>query len=120
MSTTYHLSQCRRTHPPALTAEQALSFTAVELFVSRIQASLASFELDDSNAAVVAAMCRKLDGIPLAIELAAGRVAALGLKTTASLFNSRFALAWQGRRTAVPRHRTLRAALARSVELLDD
>jgi len=117
----YHLSPLTvPADSPTLTAEQALAFSAVELFVSRIQASLASFELHDSNAAVVAAMCRKLDGIPLAIELAAGRVAALGLETTASLLNSRFALAWQGRRTAVPRHRTLRAALAWSVELLDD
>jgi predicted ATPase/DNA-binding winged helix-turn-helix (wHTH) protein len=103
-----------------LTAEQALTFSAVELFVSRAQASSHRFELRDSNVATVVEMCRKLDGIPLAIELAARRVAALGLETTAGLLNSRFALAWRGRRTAVPRHRTLGAALAWSVELLDE
>jgi predicted ATPase/DNA-binding winged helix-turn-helix (wHTH) protein len=103
-----------------LTAEQALRFSAVELFVSRAQASSHRFELRDSNVATVVGMCRKLDGIPLAIELAARRVAALGLETTAGLLNSRFALAWRGRRTAVPRHRTLGDALAWSVELLDE
>jgi predicted ATPase/DNA-binding winged helix-turn-helix (wHTH) protein len=103
-----------------LTAEQALRFSAVELFVSRAQAAAHRFELRDSNVATVVEMCRKLDGIPLAIELAARRVAALGLETTAGLLNSRFALAWRGRRTAVPRHRTLGAALAWSVELLDE
>jgi predicted ATPase/DNA-binding winged helix-turn-helix (wHTH) protein len=103
-----------------LTAGQALRFSAVELFVSRAQAASHRFELRDSNVATVVEMCRKLDGIPLAIELAARRVAALGLETTAGLLNSRFALTWRGRRTAVPRHRTLGAALAWSVELLDE
>ena len=103
-----------------LTAERALTFSAVELFVSRAQASSHRFELRDSNVAIVVEMCRKLDGIPLAIELAARRVPALGLETTAGLLNSRFALAWRGRRTALPRHRTLGATLAWSVELLDE
>jgi predicted ATPase/DNA-binding winged helix-turn-helix (wHTH) protein len=117
----YHLSALEVPADVAgLTAEQALGFSAVELFVSRAQASAHRFELCDSNVAIVVAMCRKLDGIPLAIELAARRVAALGLETTAGLLNSRFALAWRGRRTAVPRHRTLGAALAWSVELLDE
>jgi predicted ATPase len=103
-----------------ITAAQALTFGAVELFVARAKAASPQFELLDSNAAAVAAISRKLDGIPLALELAAGRVAALGLETTAGLLNSRFALSWQGRRTALPRHRTLGAALAWSVELLEE
>ena len=103
-----------------ITAAQALTFSAVELFVARAQAASPQFELLDSNAAAIAAISRKLDGIPLALELAAGRVAALGLETTAGLLNSRSALSWQGRRTALPRHRTLGAALAWSVELLEE
>jgi predicted ATPase/DNA-binding winged helix-turn-helix (wHTH) protein len=103
-----------------MTAAQALTFSAVELFVARAQAASPQFEFLDSNAATIAAISRKLDGIPLALELAAGRVAALGLETTAGLLNSRFALSWQGRRTALPRHRTLGAALAWSVELLEE
>jgi predicted ATPase len=106
--------------PVGLTAERALAFSAIELFVFRARASSHRFELKDANVATVVEMCRKLDGIPLAIELAAGRVAALGLETTAELLNSRFALAWRGRRTAIPRHRTLGAALAWSVELLEE
>jgi predicted ATPase len=89
------------------------------LFVARAKAASPQFELVDANAAAIAAISRRLDGIPLALELAAGRVAALGLETTAGLLNSRFALSWQGRRTALPRHRTLGDALAWSVELLD-
>jgi predicted ATPase len=103
-----------------ITVTQALTFSAVELFVARAQAASPQFELLDSNAAAVAAISRQLDGIPLALELAAGRVAALGLETSAGLLDSRFALSWRGRRTALPRHRTLRAALAWSVELLED
>jgi predicted ATPase/DNA-binding winged helix-turn-helix (wHTH) protein len=105
---------------PTITAAQALTFSAVELFVARARAASSQFELVDSNAAAVAAISRALDGIPLALELAAGRVAALGLETIGGLLNSRFALSWRGRRTAPPRHRTLRAALAWSVELLEE
>ena len=106
------------TDSATITAAQALTFSAVELFVARARAASPQFELLDTNATTIAAISRKLDGIPLALELAAGRVAALGLETTAGLLNSRFALAWQGRRTALPRHRTLGAALAWSVDLL--
>ena len=100
--------------------DEALAFAAVELFVARAQAASPQFELLESNVATVAAMCRKLDGIPLAIELAVGRVSALGLETTAALLNSRFAMKWPGLRTALPRHRTLGATLDWSVELLSE
>ncbi len=109
--------------PPAeadLRVDAALGFAAVELFVARAQAASPQFELLQSNVATVAAMCRKLDGIPLAIELAVGRVSALGLETTATLLNSRFAMQWPGLRTALPRHRTLGATLDWSVELLSE
>jgi len=60
---------------------------------------------------VVAEICRRLDGIALAIELAAGRADAYGIQETLVLLNDRFKLLWEGRRTALPRHQTLRATL---------
>ncbi len=101
-----------------LTASDVLAFPAAELFVERISASLGQFALSDSDAPVVAEICAKLDGIALALELAAGRVSAYGIQGIATLLNGRFALLWQGRRTAVPRHQTLSAALAWSYDLL--
>lgn len=94
-----------------ITAPDVLAYPAAQLFVERIAASLGGFELGDAEAPVVAEICRKLDGIALAIELAAGRVNAYGIQGIATLLNSRFSLLWQGRRTAVPRHQTLSAAL---------
>ncbi len=95
-----------------------LAYPAAQLFVERIAASLGEFELNDEEAPLVAEICRRLDGIALAIELAAGRVNAYGIAGIASLLNSRFSLLWQGRRTAVPRHQTLSAALGWSYDLL--
>jgi predicted ATPase/DNA-binding winged helix-turn-helix (wHTH) protein len=115
------------TPPPGveLTAAQALSFAAVRLFVERATASGSRFELSDQQAATVAGICRRLDGIALAIELAAGRVGTYGVEGTAMLLANRLALQWRGRRTAQPRHQTLRALmdwsydpLSRSVQLL--
>lgn len=103
-----------------LTATAALTFPAVRLFVERAAASLDSFGLTDSDAPVVAEICRRLDGIALAIELAAVRVDALGVRGLASLLNDRFRLLTTGRRTALPRHQTLGAALDWSHELLTD
>ncbi len=65
----------------------------------------------DADAATVAEICRKLDGVALAIELAAGRVAAYGLQQTASLLDQHLTLLWPGQRTAPPRQRTLQATL---------
>jgi predicted ATPase len=76
--------------------------------------------LTDQQAPLVAEMCRKLDGIPLAIELAAGQVAAIGLKNTVSRLVSHPELLKLSHRTAVPRHRTLRATLDWSYDLLSD
>jgi len=101
-------------------AEQLLSYPAAHLFVDRVIASGHHLELTDSDAAVVAEVCRKLDGIPLAIELAAARVGTYGLRATATLLDNRLRLLWTGRRTAVPRHQTLTAALDWSYDLLDD
>ena len=79
-----------------------------------------SFVLTDEEAPFVAEMCRKLDGMPLAIELAAGQVAALGLKNTVARLVSRLELLKLSHRTAVPRHRTLKATLDWSYNLLSD
>jgi predicted ATPase/DNA-binding winged helix-turn-helix (wHTH) protein len=103
----------------ALTVRQALAFPAVELFVERATSSAESFEITDETVSVVADICRKLDGMALAIELAASRVHAFGLYGLASHLNDRFRLLMQGRRTALPRHRTLAAALDWSYQYLD-
>ena len=95
-----------------------LAYPASQLFVERIAESLGEFELSEEDAPLVADICRRLDGIALAIELAAGRVNAYGIAGTASLLDSRFSLLWRGRRTAIPRHQTLSAALAWSYDLL--
>jgi predicted ATPase/DNA-binding winged helix-turn-helix (wHTH) protein len=102
----------------SLTAAQALDFPAVQLFVERAIASGRRFELNDADAPVVAEICRRLDGIALAIELAAGRADAYGIQETLVLLNDRFKLLWEGRRTALPRHQTLRATLDWSYDLL--
>jgi predicted ATPase/DNA-binding winged helix-turn-helix (wHTH) protein len=102
----------------ALTARDALSFAATQLFVERIIASSSQFELSDADAPLVAGICRKLDGMALAIELAAGRVGTFGLQQTAALLDDRLQLLWQGRRTALPRHQTLNATLDWSFDLL--
>ncbi len=101
-----------------LTAQEAMDFSAVQLFVDRVAAAEADFELTDADAPAVAEMCRKLDGMALAIELAAGRVGAYGVQQTAQLLEGQFSLLWQGRRTALPRHQTLSATLDWSYDLL--
>lgn len=107
--------------PPdsGLSAADVRAFPAVQLFVDRVTASAGDFELTDANAAVVSEICQRLDGIALALELAAGRVAAYGVQGIARLLDTRLGLSWQGRRTAMPRHQTLRATLDWSYDLLD-
>ncbi|QOZ53946.1 winged helix-turn-helix domain-containing protein [Bradyrhizobium sp. CCBAU 53338] len=101
-----------------LAVAEVLAYPAAQLFVERIAQSSGSFQLSAEEAPLVADICRRLDGIALAIELAAGRVNAYGIAGTASLLDSRFSLQWRGRRTAIPRHQTLSAALDWSYDLL--
>jgi predicted ATPase/DNA-binding winged helix-turn-helix (wHTH) protein len=110
------------TAPPsaALTAAAALAYPAVQLFVERASATADGYELTDADAPIVAQICRRLDGIALAIELAAGRVGAFGVHGVAARLDSRFQLLTHGRRTALARHQTLRAALDWSYELLSE
>jgi predicted ATPase/DNA-binding winged helix-turn-helix (wHTH) protein len=100
------------------TANAVLRYPAVQLFVRRVAARAGSVVLTDAEAPFVAEICRKLDGIPLAIELAAEQVAALGLKNTVARLVSRLELLRLSHRTAVPRHRTLKATLDWSYNLL--
>lgn len=103
---------------PAQTAADALRFPAVQLFVEHAAACGSRFALTDEEAPVVGEICRRLDGIALAIELAAGRVEAYGVRVIAVLLDSQLTLCWDGRRTAVPRHRTLSATFDWSHNLL--
>src|ERR1700730_13660358 len=96
---------------PGLTASEVLAYPAARLFVERISARGGDFSLSDDEAPIVAEICRKLDGIALAIELAAGRAAILGVRNTVARLSSRLDLLKFGRRTANPRHQTLIATL---------
>jgi predicted ATPase/DNA-binding winged helix-turn-helix (wHTH) protein len=102
------------------TANAVLRYPSVQLFVRRVAARTGSVVLTDEEAPFVAEICRKLDGIPLAIELAAGQVAALGIKNTVARLVSRPELLRLSHRTSVPRHRTLKATLDWSYDLLSD
>jgi predicted ATPase/DNA-binding winged helix-turn-helix (wHTH) protein len=92
-------------------AAEALRYPAVQLLVQGAEASLDGFRLTDEEAPVAAEICRKLDGIPLAIELASAWIGVLGLRGLAAQLEDRLRLLTGGRRTALPRHRTMRAAL---------
>jgi predicted ATPase/class 3 adenylate cyclase len=101
-----------------LRAEAALEFGAIDLFVTRAASANTRFTLTDETAPVVATICRRLDGIPLAIELAAARVKVLAPKQIAEKLNERFRLLTGGDRTALFRQQTMRAAIDWSYDLL--
>src|SRR5919109_4617023 len=92
---------------------------AVTLFIERAAAASGAFELSESNRAAVVDLCRRLDGLPLAIELAAVRTRVLSPEQILERLVDRFALLTTGSRTALPRHQTLRTTLDWSYELLD-
>ena len=94
-----------------LTAAAALASPAVQLFVERAAASSGGFELSDADAPLVAEICRRLDGVPLAIELAAARIDAFGARDLAAHLDDALPLLTGGRRPAWPRHHSLRANL---------
>ncbi len=107
--------------PPVLaglTAAEALTYPAVQLFVERAASGGSEFELTDIEAPLVADICWQLDGIALAIELAAGRIDAFGVRGIAERLDDRFRLLKGGRRTALPRHQTLTATLDWSYDSL--
>jgi predicted ATPase len=100
-----------------LTAAHALTFAAIDLFVERASDRLESFTLSDADAPIVAEICRALDGIALAIELAAMRIDVFGVRGLHKQLDDRFRLL-QGRRGGLERHRTLAATLDWSFSLL--
>jgi len=102
-----------------LVPDELSRFAAVRLFVERAAAALPGFALTEENAGAVAGICQRLDGIPLAIELAAACVQGLAPDQIAARLDQRFRLLTEGSRTALPRHRTLRATVDWSYELLD-
>jgi predicted ATPase/DNA-binding CsgD family transcriptional regulator len=107
--------------PPdaSVRADTAQTFDAVRLFVDRAGIASPGFTLTDALAPDVAALCHRLDGLPLAIELAASRVRSFGPAELVQLLGQRFELLSAGARTAPPRHRTLRGAIDWSYALLD-
>jgi len=101
-------------------AERVLSFAAPSLFVERVVASGHPFELTDANAFVVARICRQLDGLALAINVAAAQAGTFGLGEIAHSLETKLWLLWRGRRTALPRHQTMAATLDWSYGLLSE
>lgn len=105
--------------PEGVRAEQALEYPAVRLFAERAAAVSPGFTVDADNVDLVLRICRDLDGLPLAIELAAARLRSLPPAEVAARLDDRFRLLSRGDRTAAPRHRTLRAVVEWSWDLLD-
>jgi predicted ATPase/DNA-binding CsgD family transcriptional regulator len=107
--------------PPAdLAAPGALAaFESVQLFAERASMHRQGFAIDDDNAAAVASVCVRLDGIPLALELAAARLGSLSVLEVSSRVDQRFRLLTGGSRTALPRHQTLSALIDWSYDLLN-
>ena len=105
---------------PGLGAAEALEYPAIQLFVERAVNALGEFTLRNVDVPTVVDICRKLDGIPLAIELAASSIDALGLRGVISRLDRRLGLPAIRRREAAPRHQTLRASLDWSYRLLTE
>lgn len=104
----------------ALGAQEARTFSAIRLFEVLARRQVRHFEVTDENAAAVGELCRLLDGLPLAIELAAARVELFGVRGLLEQMSHRFRVLSGSLRTALPRHRTLRAAMDWSWDLLPE
>ena len=117
----WRLPSLRSAPPDALlSADALLGYPASRLFVERAQAVAPTFRLTPENTAAVAQICYRLDGIPLALELAAARVGAMRVEQVAERLHDRFALLTRSRRTALQRHQTLRSLIDWSHELLSE
>jgi predicted ATPase/class 3 adenylate cyclase len=117
--TCYPLSPLSQPQTPAATVEELTEYESVRLFAERATAAQPSFRLSADNAAAVVEICRQLDGIPLALELAAARVGSLAVEKIAARLSDRFRLLTGGDRTRLPRQQTLRASIDWSYDLLD-
>jgi class 3 adenylate cyclase len=120
--TTYRLPSLSLPDPRQLapTAESLSQYEAVRLFIDRATAAVPSFAVTNQNAPAVAQLCVRLDGIPLAIELAAARVKAMSVEQINARIADMFRLLTGGSRTALPRQQTLRAAIDWSYDLLSE
>jgi predicted ATPase/class 3 adenylate cyclase len=119
--TTYHVPSLSVPEPQRTVTTQALAqYEAVRLFVDRARAVQPLFQISETNLGTVADICRRLDGIPFAIELAAARVRALSVNEIAARLNDRFRLLTGGDRTALPRQQTLQALMDWSYDLLTE
>jgi len=117
---TFEVSPLPLPDPAAETSRSVLAADAAQLFEVRARQVAADFRIDDANAAAVAEICRHLDGIPLAIELAAARIRVLAPSQIAAGLSNRFRLLTGGTRGSPARQRTLEASLDWSYALLDD
>jgi predicted ATPase len=117
---TFHVTSLSLPDAAAATPEAVAQCDAVRLFIDRAVASQKHFRISDRNASAVARICARLDGIPLAIELAAKRVRSLGVDQVAQRLDDRFRLLTGGSRAALPRHQTLRAMIDWSYNLLSN
>ncbi|GAA1293470.1 hypothetical protein Psi02_43130 [Planotetraspora silvatica] len=115
----YTLAVPPLTVPSEDPADNPYNNEAVELFSERASVVVPDFVLDEDNVVAVAELCRRLDGIPLAIELAAVRLRTLSVEQILALLADRFSLLAGASRTALPRHQTLRAAIGWSHELCE-
>src|SRR6266540_1434280 len=117
----YHVPSLQTPNPEEkIKIEQFEQYAAVRLFIDRATQSLSTFRVTNANAPAVAQICYRLDGIPLAIELAAARVKALSVEKIAERLDDRFRLLTGGSRTALPRQRTLQATIDWSYNLLSE
>ena len=116
---TYRVPSLGLPDPGKLPSFESLSqYEAVKLFIDRARSAIPSFSVTNENAPAVAQICHRLDGIPLAIELAAAKIRVLGVEQIARRLDDRFRLLTGGSRTALERHQTLRAAIDWSYNLL--
>ena len=119
--TTYHVPSLSVPEPHRTVTIQAMAqYEAVRLFVDRARAVQPRFQITDSNSRAVVDICHRLNGIPLALELAAARVRALSVEEIAARLSDRFRLLTRGDRTSLPRQQTLRASIDWSYDLLTD
>jgi predicted ATPase/class 3 adenylate cyclase len=118
--TVYRVPSLSLPEQATVTREAALGCESVQLFVERASAANPKFQLTDANASSVAEICSRLDGIPLAIELAASRITVFSSEQIAKRLDNRFKLLTGGSRTALPRQQTLRALIDWSYELLSE
>jgi predicted ATPase/DNA-binding winged helix-turn-helix (wHTH) protein len=117
----YHLGPLGGPQPsPRLTAVEAATYPAVRLFVERAAAILEDFTLTDANAVLIGEICRRLDGLPLAIEFAAPRIEVLGIEGLAARLDDSLPLLGMRRRNATPRHQTMQAVIDWSYRLLSE